>query len=45
MIQCFHLLRKEENTMELMNGRPANCEGRLDKEIRCYDFLDNLGID
>ena len=31
--------------MELMNGRPENCEGRLDKEIRCYDFLDNLGID
>ena len=31
--------------MELMNGRPAACEGRLEKEIRCYDFLDNLGID
>ncbi len=31
--------------MELMNGRPANCEGRLEKETRCYDFLDSLGID
>jgi len=31
--------------MELMNGRPENCDGRLAKEIRCYDFLDNLGID
>ena len=31
--------------MELMNGRPADCTGRLEKEIRCYDFLDNLGID
>ena len=31
--------------MELMNGRPANTEGRLPKEVRVYDFLDNLGID
>ena len=31
--------------MELMNGRPAACEGRLEKEIRCYDLLDSLGID
>ena len=30
--------------MELMNGRPANNEGRLDKEIRVYDFLDKLGV-
>ena len=27
------------------NGRPADCSGRLDKEIRCYDLLDSLGID
>ena len=32
-------------TMELVNGRPANCAGRLEKEIRCYDLLDSLGID
>ena len=30
--------------MELMNGRPADCAGRLAKEIRTYDFLDRLGI-
>jgi Ala-tRNA(Pro) deacylase len=30
--------------MELMNGRPADCSGRLDKEIRCYDLLDRLGV-
>ncbi|MBR4972209.1 MAG: prolyl-tRNA synthetase associated domain-containing protein [Oscillospiraceae bacterium] len=30
--------------MELMNGRPADCTGRLEKEIRCYDLLDSLGI-
>ena len=28
--------------MELVNGRPATNEGRLDKEIRCYDLLDSL---
>ena len=30
--------------MEIFNGRPADCAGRLDKEIRCYDLLDSLGI-
>ena len=25
-------------------GRPADCTGRLPKEIRVYDFLDGLGI-
>ena len=30
--------------MELLNGRPATNEGRLEKEIRCYDFLDRLGV-
>ena len=30
--------------MELVTGRPADCTGRLDKEIRCYDLLDSLGI-
>ena len=29
----------------LQTGRPASVEGRLDKEIRVYDFLDKLGID
>ena len=31
--------------MKLMNGRPENCEGRLEKEIRCYDLLDSLSIE
>ena len=31
--------------MELVNGRPENEEGRLDKEIRVYDFLDSLGVE
>ena len=30
--------------MEIYNGRPADCTGRLDKEIRCYCLLDALGI-
>ena len=30
--------------MILNEGRPADCTGRLDKEIRCYDFLDKLGV-
>ena len=30
--------------MELVNGRPADCSGRLAKEIRCYDLLDALGV-
>lgn len=31
--------------MELQHGRPLSCTGRLEKEIRCYDLLDKLGID
>ena len=30
--------------MILQNGRPADCAGRLPKEIKTYDFLDSLGI-
>ena len=29
--------------MQLVQGRPADCSGRLEKEIRVYDFLDSLG--
>ena len=29
----------------LETGRPAALEGRLDKEVRIYDFLDALGIE
>ena len=28
----------------LLHGRPADVSGRLQKEIRVYDFLDSLGI-
>lgn len=30
--------------MELMNGRPMDCSGRLEREVRVYDLLDELGI-
>ena len=30
--------------MTLLEGRPADCAGRLPKEIRCYDLLDSLGV-
>ncbi len=30
--------------MELVQGRPADCTGRLEKEMRVYDFLDRLRI-
>lgn len=31
--------------MQLEKGRPADCTGRLEKEVRCYDLLDALGVD
>ncbi len=30
---------------QLEKGRPESCDGRLEKEIRVYDFLDRLGIE
>ena len=30
--------------MELVHGRPLDTAGRLEKEIRVYDLLDQLGI-
>lgn len=30
--------------MILQKGRPTDTNGRLKKEIQCYDFLDSLGI-
>ena len=30
--------------LELVTGRPATNDGRLDKEIRCYDLLDSLNV-
>ena len=31
--------------MQLINGRPADCDRRLAKEVRVYDLLDSLNID
>ena len=31
--------------MELLSGRPENMEGRLPREVRTYDLLDELGIE
>ena len=31
--------------LKLYEGRPADCTGRLEKEIRTYDFLDGLGVE
>ncbi len=31
--------------LELQKGRPQSCEGRLEKEIRVYDFLDAAGVE
>ena len=30
--------------MILVEGRPADCSGRLEKEVRSYDLLDALGV-
>ena len=30
--------------LEIKSGRPEDCAGRLAKEIRCYDLLDELEI-
>ena len=30
--------------MELYNGRPETNDGRLEKEIKVYDFLDDIGV-
>lgn len=31
--------------LKLERGRPVDCTGRLEKEIRTYDFLDKLNIE
>ena len=31
--------------MELIKGRPADCTGREEREVRTYDLLDSLGIE
>ena len=41
------MVRKKGYFMELVlyKGRPADCMGRLEKEIRTYDLLDALGLE
>lgn len=36
--------RRQNMTLTLHSGRPQNMDGRLEKEIRTYELLDNLGI-
>lgn len=31
--------------MEIFKGRPENIDGRLAREIRVYDCLDEIGIE
>ena len=31
--------------MELLHGAPGDMTGRAEKEIRCYELLDRLGVD
>ncbi len=42
MIQ--HTEERDDGTLKLTEGRPKETAGRLDKEIRVYDFLDSLGV-
>ena len=30
--------------LTLYTGRPEDCTGRLEKEVRTYDLLDKLGM-
>lgn len=32
-------------TMQLLAGRPTSADGRLQKEIKVYDYLDALGVE
>jgi Ala-tRNA(Pro) deacylase len=38
------LTGRGNNQMELFEGRPADAAGRLPRELRVYDYLDQLGI-
>ena len=44
---CYSRLKRERvwKTVELLQGRPETNAGRLPKEIRVYDLLDQLGVD
>ena len=36
--------RSGAGPLTLYEGRPESCEGRQDREIRCYDLLDELNV-
>ncbi len=40
----YAMERTGRRAMELYNGRPEEANGRLPREIRTYDYLDELGI-
>jgi len=40
----LYIERRTMEQLELVKGRPATNDGRLEKEIRTYDLLDKLGI-
>lgn len=44
MISKWTKTESSSNNMELYNGRPADISDRSEKEIRVYDYLDDLGI-
>lgn len=43
--QHHEKVQEGKKNMELVKGRPLTNGGRLEKEIRVYDFLDSLGIE
>ncbi len=44
ILKVVILGEKVKTEMVLENGRPVDVSGRLQKEIRVYDFLDLLGV-
>lgn len=38
-------MNRKEIFLEVFKGRPADLSGRLEKEIRSYDFLDSIGVE
>lgn len=35
----------DANSLKLVKGRPESNDGRLAKEVRCYDLLDSLNVE
>lgn len=40
----IEILKERKTMLELVKGRPQDVSGRLEKEIRVYDLLDEIGI-